>query len=158
LNSETGEAVWVDPGRKEQAAQNIEPLSEDQTATPDQDNQTRDRTARREDAARNEPPESDVVLFNPIWSDDGTKAVLQARSADNKDRRLLLLDPATGKTKMLTEMHEDAWIGGPDAFTLGWMPDNKRVYFQSERDGFSHLYTVSIEGGDPVQLTLGKFE
>jgi len=25
----------------------------------------------------------------------------------------MLLDPATGKTKVLTSMHDDAWIDGP---------------------------------------------
>jgi Tol biopolymer transport system component len=42
--------------------------------------------------------------------------------------------------------------------TLGWLPDGKRIYFESERDGFAHLYTVSIEGGEPQQLTSGPFE
>ncbi|HEY0659515.1 MAG TPA: prolyl oligopeptidase family serine peptidase, partial [Pyrinomonadaceae bacterium] len=53
---------------------------------------------------------------------------------------------------------DDAWVGGPGAFSLGWLPDNRRVYYQSERDGFSHLYAVSIDGGEPVQLTSGQFE
>src|SRR5262249_37181288 len=30
--------------------------------------------------------------------------------------------------------------------------------FQSERDGWSHLYTVPVSGGEPKQLTSGKFE
>ena len=68
------------------------------------------------------------------------------------------LDMATGKTKILAAIHDDAWVGGPGGFSLGWLPDNKRVYFQSERDGFAHLYTVSIDGGQPVQLTSGSFE
>src|SRR5262249_39480921 len=100
----------------------------------------------------------DVQLFPPRWSDDGQHAVLLARSADNKDRWVLLMDPATGKTKVLTAMHDDAWIGGPGAFTLGWLPDNTHIYFQSERDGYAHLYTMSIEGGEPKQLTTGQFE
>jgi dipeptidyl aminopeptidase/acylaminoacyl peptidase len=71
---------------------------------------------------------------------------------------IVQLDMATGKTKILASIHDDAWVGGPGSFSLGWLPDNKRVYFQSERDGFSHLYTVSIDGGQPVQLTSGNFE
>jgi dipeptidyl aminopeptidase/acylaminoacyl peptidase len=71
---------------------------------------------------------------------------------------VLLLDPATGKTKTLAHLHDDAWIDGPGAFTLGWLPDNEHVYFESERDGFAHLYTVSINGGEPTQLTAGQFE
>lgn len=82
-----------------------------------------------------------------------------ARSADNKDRWVMLLDPNTGKTKVLATVHDDAWVDGPGAFTLGWLPDNRRVYFISERDGWSHLYTISADGSSaPMQLTSGKFE
>jgi len=95
------------------------------------------------------------------WSEDGNQAVLMARAADNKDRWVMAVDPATGKTKVLDHLHDDAWVGGPGSFTLGWLPDNKTIYFQSERDGWAHLYTVSIDGPDsgaPKQLTSGKFE
>jgi Tol biopolymer transport system component len=97
-------------------------------------------------------------LFAPQWSDDGTHAVLQARAGDNKDRWILLLDNATGKTKVVAHEHNDAWVDGPGSQTLGWLADGKRIYFESERDGFAHLYTVSIEGGEPQQLTSGPFE
>jgi dipeptidyl aminopeptidase/acylaminoacyl peptidase len=100
----------------------------------------------------------DVQLSRLQWSDDGRQAAMLARSADNKDRWVLLLDPSTGKTKVLANVHDDAWVDGPGAFTLGWLPDNRRVYFISERDGWSHLYTVSTDGGEPKQLTSGKFE
>jgi dipeptidyl aminopeptidase/acylaminoacyl peptidase len=100
-----------------------------------------------------------VQLFQLQWSEDGRRAAMLARSADNKDRWVLLLDPATGKTRVLVALHDDAWTNGPGAFTLGWLPDNRRVYFESERDGFAHLYTVSVEGNaQPVQLTRGAFE
>ncbi|HEY9402118.1 MAG TPA: alpha/beta fold hydrolase [Pyrinomonadaceae bacterium] len=102
--------------------------------------------------------ERDVQLFQLQWSEDGKHAAMLARSADNKDRWVLELDPATGKTKTLVALHDDAWTNGPGAFTLGWLADNRRVYFESERDGFAHLYAVSIDGGQPVQLTRGAFE
>ncbi len=100
----------------------------------------------------------DVQLLNLQLSEDGKQAALLARSADNKDRWVLALDQATGKTKVLDHLHDDAWIGGPGAFALGFLPDNKTVFFQSEKDGWAHLYSVSVEGGAPQQLTSGKFE
>ena len=81
-----------------------------------------------------------------------------ARSADNKDRWVMALDPTTGKTRILATIHDPAWVGGPGNFTLGWLPDNAHVYFESERDGYAHLYTVAIAGGEPTQLTSGQFE
>lgn len=99
----------------------------------------------------------EVSLSLVAWSEDGEKALLLGLSADFKDRWLLLLDPETGGTKVLDYLHDDAWVkrGGHDA---GWMPGDRHIYFLSERDGYQHLYTVSIEGGEPQQLTKGQFE
>jgi dipeptidyl aminopeptidase/acylaminoacyl peptidase len=127
-------------------------------------NQTTEQPQRQGDAARSQNPrgpqsrDREVQLGQPQWSDDGKTAVLMARSADNKDRWVLLLDPATGKTTVLANTHDDAWIGGPGNFTLGWLPNNTHVYFQSEKDGYSHLYSVAIAGSAPTQLTSGQFE
>jgi dipeptidyl aminopeptidase/acylaminoacyl peptidase len=105
-----------------------------------------------------QPRDRDVQLSQLQWSDDGKHAVLMGRSVDNKDRWVMSLDPATGKTKVLATVHDDAWVDGPGAFTIGWLPDNAHAYFESERDGWAHLYSVSIDGGEPTQLTAGQFE
>ncbi|MBL8187012.1 MAG: S9 family peptidase [Acidobacteria bacterium] len=135
LSVENGESKWIEHGLKEAA-----PVQPQAGQTPPKE---KDR---------------DVQLFNAQWSEDGKNLVALARSADNKDRWVMAIDPATAKVKVLDQLHDDAWIGGPGAFALGWLPDNKTVYFQSERDGWAHLYTVSIEGGETKQLTSGKFE
>lgn len=97
-----------------------------------------------------------VQLTMPQFNDDGTKAFLRARAADNKDQWLLALDVATGKTRALVNMHDEAWVGF-FGLTAGFLPDD-RVYFLWERDGYSHLYTVPFGGGEPKQLTSGKWE
>ena len=100
-----------------------------------------------------------VQLFQVQWSEDGKRAAMLARSADNKDRWVMLLDAATARTRVLAHEHDDAWTNGPGAFTLGWLPDNRSVYFQSEASGFAHLYTVGTdEAARPAQLTSGRFE
>jgi len=103
--------------------------------------------------------ERDVELSRPVWSDDGTKSVLLARAADNKDRWILALDTETGKTRVLSRDHDDGWVDGPGANTLGWMKGDREVYLQSERTGYSHLYSVPFDGAsEPKALTSGKWE
>ena len=114
--------------------------------------------AQTERATEPQQRDRDVQLTQLQWSDDGRRAALLARSADNKDRWVLLLDPETGKTRVVANVHDDAWINGPGAFTLGWLPDSRTVYFISERDGYAHIYAASVEGGGPRQLTSGEFE
>jgi len=146
---ETGEVKWVDHGQKQPPAQ---PASQPQAPPPSPPDQAQSPPQRAQERER------EVQLLNPQWPEDGKHAVAMARAADNKDRCVLLVDPATGKTRALDHQRDDAWVGGPGSVTLGWLPDNKTVYFQSERDGWAHLYTVSIDGGEPKQLTSGKFE
>ncbi len=100
----------------------------------------------------------EMQLSMPVWSEDGTRAVLIGRATDNKDRWIFALDPATGKTRILFTEHDDAWVNGPGMNTLGWMKDDRRVYFQSERTGYSHLYVVEFDGGEPRALTSGSWE
>ncbi|HEY1493929.1 MAG TPA: prolyl oligopeptidase family serine peptidase [Candidatus Solibacter sp.] len=139
VNVETGEVKWVDHGQKKPAAA--------APATP-----SRDREGASSDR--------DIQMSAPLWSEDGTKAVISARSADNKDRWLFALDPATGKTRVLVNIHDDAWVGGPQgaANTLGWMKNDRDVYFISEKTGYAHLYAVGFDGGDARALTSGKWE
>ena len=136
LNVQTGDAAWVDHGQK---------------AAP---------ASAAEDSGWKAPAEHEraVELSRPLWSDDGSKAVLLARADDNKDRWILALDETTGKTRVLAHDHDDDWLDGPGSNTLGWMKGDRAVYFQSERTGYSHLYTVSFDGGDPVALTSGNWE
>ncbi|MFO8098066.1 MAG: prolyl oligopeptidase family serine peptidase [Salinibacter sp.] len=105
-----------------------------------------------------------LYSYGPYWSGDGEHAVLVVRADNNKDRWIARLDPETGDLTVLDRQHDDAWIGGPGIGAyggpgnIGWMPDNERVYFQSEATGYSHLYTVDVETGDTTQLTSGDFE
>ncbi|HJQ27472.1 MAG TPA: prolyl oligopeptidase family serine peptidase [Blastocatellia bacterium] len=175
LNLTSGEVKWVDHGQRlaprtetrteQQAAQaerregeqNVRQATEAQAAERQgQAGQTTE--GRRTGESARQANERDVQLQQPLWSEDGTKAILMARAADNKDRWVLALDPATGKTRVIVSEHDDAWIDGPGAFTLGWLADNQHIYFQSERDGYAHLYTVAYDGTDTRQLTAGKWE
>ena len=161
ISVETGDVNWVDHGQKQpQPSQRQAQPSSQNSASQDSASQDSGAQASETQGAprRAQERERDVQLLNPQWSEDGKNAIAFARSADNKDRWVMLIDPGAGKTKVLDHQHDDAWVGGPGAFTLGWLGDDKTVYFQSERDGWSHLYTASIDGGEPKQLTSGKFE
>ncbi|PYS23882.1 MAG: S9 family peptidase [Acidobacteria bacterium] len=156
IDVETGETRNVDHGQKLPAAppaQRTE-MNEQARVSTGSGSDRVDAQAKTQTA----PKDRDVQLSQLQWSEDGKHAVLMARAADNKDRWLMLLDPATGKTKIRANVHDDDWVDGPGANTLGWLPDNEHVYFESERDGWAHLYSVSIDGGEPKPLTSGQFE
>lgn len=97
-----------------------------------------------------------VQSFAPVWNEAGTHAVLWAMAEDFKEAWLLQIDPGQTKAKVLTSVKDTAWVGGPNALTLGWTPQ-ETVYFLSEASGWSHLSTVSLQG-QVKSLTSGAFE
>ncbi len=158
INVETGETKNVDHGQRLPAAPATQRTEMNTTEQPRVSTGSGSDRVESQAKAPVAPKDRYVQLSQLQWSEDGKNAVLMARAADNKGRWVMLLDAATGKTKVLATVHDDAWIDGPGAGTLGWLPDNEHVYFESERDGFAHLYSVSISGSEPTQLTSGQFE
>lgn len=102
----------------------------------------------------------DVSVANPHWSEDGKNLLVTCISGDNKDRWYLLVDVKTGATRVLENLHDDAWVTGSlfGGGSVGWMPDNANIYFISEKDGYFHLYKAAIDGSGTKALTSGKFE
>lgn len=100
-----------------------------------------------------------VIINGPYWSEKGTRAIVNIRSQDNKDRWIMLLDPATGKLSPIDRQRDEAWVAGPGISwgSLGWI-DEQTCWFQSEATGYSHLYTVNVATGKRSALTAGKFE
>ena len=99
----------------------------------------------------------------PIVSRDGRHAVAAVGSADNKDRWIVRVDPATGETRVLHHEHDDAWVRametGPfGASNFGFLPDGRTVFFTSEHTGWMHLYTVGVDGVAARALTSGAWE
>ncbi len=111
-----------------------------------------------------EKKERDVTFFGPLFSPDGKHAILQVRSLDNKDRWITKIDLETGELETLDRQRDEAWVEGPgigyvySGGTLGWLPDNEHIYFQSEKSGYSHLYLLNLESRTKTALTSGEFE
>jgi dipeptidyl aminopeptidase/acylaminoacyl peptidase len=95
------------------------------------------------------------------WSGDGQAALIGSLSADFKDQWLFVLDAKTGGLRQIAHERNNAWIQSPCTFWLscaGWLPDNRTVYYASEKDGFSHVYLVDRDGTNERQITKGNWE
>lgn len=112
-----------------------------------------------------EKTEKGIVMQNPVYNDEGSLAVLEIRSQDNKDRWIVQLDLKSGTITELDHQHDEAWIDGPGIpgytfgrGTLGFLKDNQTIYFQSEASGYSHLYVMNLKTRQKKQLTQGNWE
>ncbi len=105
------------------------------------------------------------INFSVIsWSGNGKNCVVVIRSLDFKDCWIMLLDPHTQTLSLLDRQHDSAWVGGPtskgfgELSPMGWLADNKTIWFTSEETGYSHLYTIDVTTKKKQALTSGKYE
>jgi dipeptidyl aminopeptidase/acylaminoacyl peptidase len=143
LNLKTGEAVWA--GLDDV----VDPVAIPKPAATD------DRAPAS--AAKTPTPKREVRWGALLLSPDGRHAVANVRSLDNNNRWLVAVDPASGRTRVLDLVSDEAWVRDG---AVGWLPDNRRLWFLAEHDGWMHLYTVDVAAGQPKpeQLTSGRFE
>lgn len=117
------------------------------------------------DLNKKEAQEREIFVYPVVYSKDGKYAVADIRAQDNKDRWIISLNLEDGTFREIEQQHDDAWIGGPgiptysfESKVLGFLGDNRTIYFQSEATGYSHLYTYNLVSGVKKQLTSGKWE
>lgn len=97
------------------------------------------------------------VRFGPVsFNRDGTRAVVQVYSVDNKDRWIAGIDLEAGELRPLHRRSDPAWINY--AFRdLGWLADDRTIFFLSEETGYSHLNLMDAATGERRQVTEGDF-
>jgi dipeptidyl aminopeptidase/acylaminoacyl peptidase len=167
LNVKTGKSVWVD-GSFAPPVEEIEPglakPAADSASTADKTPNDAPASRPAQDSKTPRKADREIRWAMPDVSDDGKVAVAGARSADNKDRWYVTIDPETGKTRVVDTLHDEAWIreagAGFGASGVEFLPDSHRCWFLSERDGWMHLYTLDATepAARPKQLTSGRWE
>ncbi len=112
-----------------------------------------------------EPRPRALSFGRTLYSQDGTYAVVDIRSQDNKDRWLVSLNLSSGLFEEIDHQHDNAWIGGPGipswsfgTGTIGFLADDTTLYYQSEKTGYSHLYTYNLKQKERIVLTSGDWE
>ena len=102
-------------------------------------------------------------ISNPIWNEDGSMAIFDISTNDYKDRWIVALNKEDGTVTNVDHQHDEAWIAGPGIGgyrrgAMGWLPDNKSIWFMSEKTGYAHLYSIKVGSEKAKALTSGNFE
>jgi dipeptidyl aminopeptidase/acylaminoacyl peptidase len=80
-----------------------------------------------------------------VWSPDGSQLALELSANDHKDRWIETVDFATHKLVTQNRLTDPAWINW--SFNdLGWLPDNRTLWFESEGSGWAQLFVKPLDG------------
>lgn len=86
---------------------------------------------------------ADIYLARVNWSADGRTLYIQREARNQQALDLLMVDPATGASRVIVRERQTPWIDLNDNFTA--LKDGTFLW-GSERTGFNHLYRYSREG------------
>ena len=90
------------------------------------------------------------------WAGNSDELMVQQLNRLQNTNLVIRVDAQSGEaTTILTET-DDAWVELHAA--PRWLKGEKEFLWLSERDGWSHLYTASREGGKPKRITGGSFD
>jgi len=79
------------------------------------------------------------------WSGDGNNIALELRANDNKDRWIETVDFAAHKLVTQHRLTDPAWINW-NFNELGWLPDDRTLWFESEQSGWAQLFVKPLNG------------
>ena len=90
------------------------------------------------------------------WTQDSKVLSIVRMNRHQNHYELLLANTDTGKTKLLYEEKNKAWIDIND--DLSFLEDGKHFIFTSEKSGFNHIYLYDMDGNPIRQITNGDWE
>ena len=136
--------------REEKRKKALEKAAEKPGGSKSKESSTIDKKEEKADS-KPRPLQFRSLAFNH----DGSALVFQTFSFDNKDRWLVSVNLKTGSCRTLHHLHDPAWINWRHN-QYGWSRDGRKLWFQSEESGFSHLYIVALPSTDSSGSELPK--
>jgi len=112
-----------------------------------------------------DPVQNYIVRLEFIPGTD--KLLTQQLNRKQNASKLYISESSTGVSKVIQEEADEAWVdiytpGNPYAIDFTnkfiWLDGNKSILWDSEKDGWRHLYQVSLEGKPEKLVTSGKYD
>ena len=99
------------------------------------------------------------LIFGIAWSPDRHSLLVDKSDLYIKDRRLLLVNPETGRATPLVREQDPKNVTAE--WWSDWAPDGRGIYFISDRDNDYHVYyqpvTHGESVGEPKHITAGNW-
>jgi dipeptidyl-peptidase-4 len=98
---------------------------------------------------------TDIYLARVNWLPDGKTLAVQRESRDQHRLDLLLVDIATGRSRVVLSETSPTWIELNDELTF--LKRSREFIWASMRDGYQHLYLYDYDGHLKRRLTAGEW-
>ncbi|GAA0563230.1 S9 family peptidase [Chitinophaga japonensis] len=98
------------------------------------------------------------------WVPGKNELILQQLNRKQNHSVLMLCNAASGMAKPLFEESDEAWIdiksrwNDDDVTGWEWIRNGEAFIWVSEKDGWRHLYTISMKDGKATLITPGEYD
>lgn len=89
------------------------------------------------------------------WQKDSKRLAVQTLNRPQTILDLFLADASSGSASHLMREQDDGWVNVHD--DLYFLDDDEHFIWQSERDGYAHLYMFNMSGEMDHQITRGSW-
>jgi dipeptidyl-peptidase 4 len=112
-----------------------------------------------------DPSQNYLVRVEFIPSSDNL--LIQQLNRKQNTSKLYIAESATGNSKVVEEESDKAWVdiyqpGNPYTIDFTnkfiWLNEGKSILWDSEKDGWRHMYQVSLEGKPEKLVTKGNYD
>ncbi|WP_129713878.1 DPP IV N-terminal domain-containing protein [Pedobacter sp. SYP-B3415] len=90
------------------------------------------------------------------WIPNTATVILQQLNREQNESRLFIGDAANGNAKEIYSEKDKAWIDAAPGWN--WINNGKEFIWQSEKDGWKHLYRMSSDGKKSSLITKGDYD
>ena len=102
--------------------------------------------------------EKDQYIPRVKWTKSAANLAVMRMNRLQNVVDILLVDGATGKSKVILSEKSDTYITEPTDATWTFLENGTEFVWQSDRDGFNHLYLYDLSGKLVRQITKGDWE
>jgi dipeptidyl-peptidase 4 len=90
------------------------------------------------------------------WANDSSCVYFQQLNRLQNTNHVMSGDPVTGKSEVIFTDTDEAWVDVMNEWL--WIDQGTRFLWLSERDGWRHLYVVSVVDRSVKLLTVGEYD
>ncbi|MBK9448413.1 MAG: S9 family peptidase [Bacteroidetes bacterium] len=103
-------------------------------------------------------PEVDQYIPRITWTQSSEKLAVMRMNRLQNQLDVLLVDSKSGSSKVILSEKEDTYIEQPSDNQWFFLKNGKEFLWQSEADGYMHIYLYDLEGKQLRQITKGNFD
>jgi dipeptidyl-peptidase-4 len=90
------------------------------------------------------------------WIPNTNEVILQQLNREQNESKLFVANAGTGAITEIYNEKNNSWIDAQDDFV--WLNSNKEFVYQTEKDGYTHLYRISRDGKKETLITKGDYD